>query len=55
MSTTKDNEDSTSGDAYINKESVIPRGDDDETLDAIVKKRKLDDDGNQLGPNTIIL
>ena len=54
MSTSKDDENSTFGKVYINKELVIPRGDDDKTLDAIVTKRKLIEEKMKHKYNSII-
>ena len=36
-------------DAYVNMELGIPRGEDDSLMHAIVKQRRLDDDGNPIG------
>ena len=36
-------------DAYVDMELGLPRGEDDSLMHAIVKRRKLDDDGNPIG------
>ena len=54
MSTSKDDDNSTLGKVYINKELVIPRGDDDKTLDAMVTKRKLIEEKMKHKYNSII-
>ena len=38
-----------SNDAYIDMELGIPRGEDNNLMHAMVKQRKLDDDGNRIG------
>ena len=35
--------------AYVDTELGLPRGEDDSLMHAIVKQRKLDDDGNPIG------
>ena len=37
------------GHAYINMEIGLPRGDDDEIMRAVVKRKRLDNDGNHVG------
>ena len=36
-------------DAYVDMELGITRGEDDSLMHVIVKRRKLDDDGNTIG------
>ena len=36
-------------DAYVDMELGLPRGEDDSLMHEIVKRRKLDDDGNPIG------
>ena len=36
-------------DEYVDMELVLPCGEDDSLMHAIVKRRKLDDDGNPIG------
>ena len=36
-------------DAYVDVELGLPRGEDGSLMHAIVKRRKLDDDGNPIG------
>ena len=37
-------------DAYVDMELGLPHGEDGSLMHAIVKRRKLDDDGNPIGP-----
>ena len=41
-------------DAYVDMELGIPRGDDDSLMHAMIKWRKLNDDGNKTGNESTI-